>query len=81
MENVNCCLAQIKPPHPEDRDPHPRLLLDGYELHCGDTVTAWLPGVGMTDIRLEIDWDITGENCWYIPGFREICPIGLWCKV
>ena len=29
--------SQIKLPSPNDHDPHPRLLVDGYGIHAGDS--------------------------------------------
>ena len=28
-------ISQLKLPSPNDTDPHPRLLLDGYGIHAG----------------------------------------------
>ncbi len=64
-------IAQLQLPDPADVDPHPRL---GF--------TALFPD-GWHDINLEVSWEPTGPGCWYIstPGFRDICPIGLFVKV
>ena len=32
--------SQIKLPSPNDHDPHPRLLVDGYGIHAGDSFRA-----------------------------------------
>ena len=33
--------------------------------------------------QLEIREDQNGPGCWYIstPGFREVCPVGLFVKI
>lgn len=36
---MNKKYAQLQLPDPADRDPHPRLLLEGYGVHAGETVT------------------------------------------
>ena len=66
-------ISQIKLPSPDDHDPHPRLLLNGYGIHAGSSYTALLPD----------GWhDITGPACWYIstPGFAGISPVGLFVR-
>lgn len=75
-------IVQIKLPASSDDDPHPRLLVDGHGIHAGSGYTALFPD-GWHDITLEVSWDSTGPNCWYIstPGFRDICPVGLFVKV
>lgn len=67
---------------PADADPHPRLLLDGRGIHAGECFTALFPD-DWHDITLEISWEPTGPGCWYIsmPGFEDICPIGLFVKI
>ncbi len=72
---------QIKLPSPNDHDPHPRLLVDGYGIHTGDCFRARLPD-GWRDITLEVSWEITGPGCWYIstPGFEDVCPVGLFVE-
>lgn len=74
-------LAQIQLPDPSDKDPHPRILVDGEGIHAGMVFTALMPD-GWADITLEIAWDTTGPACWYIstPGYEDICPIGLFVK-
>ena len=74
-------ISQINPPSPDDHDPHPRLLLNGYGIHAGSSYTALLPD-GWHDITLEVAWDITGPACWYIstPGFAGISPVGLFVR-
>ena len=41
-----------------------------------------MPG-GWHDITLEVRWEPTGPGCWYIstPGFKDVCPVGLFVKV
>ena len=75
-------IAQLQLPDPADVDPHPRLLLEGRGIHAGEGFTALFPD-GWHDINLEVSWEPTGPGCWYIstPGFRDICPIGLFVKV
>ena len=75
-------VAQIQLPDPADADPHPRLQFDGNGIHAGDSFTAWLPD-GWHEITLEINWNAAGPNCWVIsdPALRNVCPIGLWCRV
>ncbi len=36
-------ISQLKLPDPNDSDPHPRLLLDGYGVHAGQSFTALFP--------------------------------------
>ena len=36
-------IAQIQLPDPADDDPHPRLLLEGYGIHAGQSFTALFP--------------------------------------
>ena len=68
--------------NPEDDDPHPRLLLEGEGVHAGQGFTALFPD-GWHDITLEVAWEPEGPGCWYIstPGFKGVCPIGLFVKV
>ncbi len=75
-------ISQLKLPDPNDSDPHPRLLLDGYGIHAGQSFNALFPD-GWHDITLEVSWDATGPACWYIstPGYSDVCPIGLFVKV
>ncbi|MCD8377160.1 MAG: hypothetical protein LUB59_00045 [Candidatus Gastranaerophilales bacterium] len=72
-------VAQIQLPEPQDTDPRPRLMFQGWGIHAGDGFTAWLPE-GWTDISLEVSWEKTGAAAWYIPGYPEICPVGLFCR-
>jgi hypothetical protein len=73
--------AQLQLPDPADADPHSRLLLEGRGIHAGESFTALFPD-GWHDIILEVSREPTGPGCWYIstPGFRDICPIGLFVK-
>ena len=75
-------IAQIQPPAPEDDDPRPRLIVDGYGIHAGQGFNALLPD-GWHDITLEVAWDKTGPESWYIstPEYRNISPIGLFVKI
>ena len=57
--------TQIKLPSPDDHDPHPRLLVDGYGIHAGETFRARFPD-GWHDITLEVAWEVAGPGCWYI---------------
>lgn len=43
----------------------------------------WACGHVKDRTTLEIREDQNGPGCWYIstPGFREICPIGLFVKI
>ena len=70
-------IAQIQLPDPADDDPHPRLLLEGYGIHAGQSFTALFPD-GWHEITLEVAWEPTGPACWYIstPGFKGVCPVG-----
>ena len=58
-------IAQLQLPDPADDDPHPRLLLEGEGIHAGQ------------------GWEPEGPGCWYIstPGFKGVCPVGLFVKV
>ena len=51
-------IAQLQLPDPTDRDPHPRLLLEGYGVHAGQSFTALCLTGGM---RLP----------WKCPGSRQ----------
>lgn len=75
-------IAQLALPDPMDKDLHPRLLVNGYGVHAGDSFTALFPD-GWKDITLEISWEDTGPYCWYIstPGFEGLCPIGLFVQI
>lgn len=75
-------IAQIQLPDPQDDDTHPYLLLEGRRVHAGDCFTALFPD-GWHEITLEIAWEPVGPYCWYIanPGYRGVCPIGLFVKV
>ena len=59
----------------------PRLLVDGYGIHAGDSFRARFPD-GWHDITLEVAWEITGPGCWYIstPGYEDVCPVGLFVE-
>jgi hypothetical protein len=72
-------VKQILLPDPNDTDPHPRWLFDGYGIHAGQGFTAWLPD-GWREICLEISWEKTGPQSWYIPKLPGVCPVGLWCR-
>ena len=60
----------------------PRLLLEGEGIHAGQGFTALFPD-GWHDITLEVAWETEGPGCWYIstPGFKGVCPVGLFVKV
>ena len=75
-------IAQLQLPDPADNDPHPRLLLEGEGVHAGQGFTALFPD-GWHDITLEVAWEPEVPGCWYIstPGFKGVCPIGLFVKV
>ncbi|MGL5254252.1 MAG: DUF5348 domain-containing protein [Brevinema sp.] len=76
-------IAQIQLPAPEDSDPHPRLLLDGYGIHVGECFTALFPD-GWQEIRLEVSWEREGAACWYITEpvtLAGVCPVGLFVKI
>lgn len=76
-------LMQIQLPAPDDTDPHPRLILNGWGLHAGQGVEAYIPGQGLVHLSLEISHRGEGAACWYVntDGFRDVCPVGLWCVV
>lgn len=82
MEKDEMRVAQIQLPDPADTDPHPRLLLEGRGIHAGEWFSALFPD-GWHDITLEVRWEPTGPGCWYIstPGFKDVCPVGLFVKV
>lgn len=75
-------IVQIQLPDPADDDPHPRLLVDGDGIHAGQSFMALFPD-GWKRITLEIKWEETGANCWYIAtsGFKDVCPVGLFVKI
>ena len=82
MEKDEMRVAQIQLPDPADTDPHPRLLLEGRGIHAGEWFSALFPD-GWHDVTLEVRWEPTGPGCWYIstPGFKDVCPVGLFVKV
>lgn len=75
-------ISQITLPDTGDLDPHPRIRVNGRGIHAGESFTALLPD-GWKDITLEISWDSTGPDCWYIstPGLSDICPVGLFVRI
>ncbi len=75
-------ISQIKLPDPSDRDPHPRLLVDGDGIHAGQGFKALFPN-GWHDITLEVDWNTIGPGCWCIstPGYEDVCSVGLFVEV
>jgi hypothetical protein len=77
----NEAIAQLQLPDLADTDEYPRLILNGEGIHAGDSFTALFPD-GWHDITLEIRENRNGPGCWYIstPGFREVCPVGLFVK-
>ena len=81
-EELEDRIVQIMPPDPTDTDPHPRLLLDGWGIHAGETLTALFPD-GWRKITLEMRWEVEGPACWYIstPGYRDFSPIGLFVNL
>lgn len=74
-------LAQIGLPDPNDRDPHPRIMVRDRGIHAGECFVALMPD-GWHDICLEVSFETVGPACWYIstPGYEDICPIGLFVK-
>lgn len=74
-------VRQITLPEPSDTSDYPRILVNGEGIHAGMGFTALFPD-GWHDITLEVRHDRTGPACWYIstPGFRDICPVGLFVK-
>lgn len=79
---MNKKISQLKLPAPDDHDPHPRLLLDGYGIHAGSCFTALFPD-GWHEVTLEVTWEQTDPACWYIstPGYENVCPVGLFVRV
>ena len=51
-------------------------------LPAGEWFSALFPD-GWHDVTLEVRWEPTGPGCWYIstPGFKDVCPVGLFVKV
>ena len=45
---MNKKYSQLQLPDPADRDPHPRLLLDGYGIHAGMVSGPCSPTAGTT---------------------------------
>lgn len=85
--NIDCEeIGQIQLPDPSDSDPHPRILLVGrgrkYGIHAGEGFEALFPD-GWRHISLEVSWNCEGAWSWYIatPGFRDVCPVGLFVKL
>ena len=58
-------ISQLKLPDPSDTDPHPRLLLDGYGIHAGESWNETGPAC----------WYIS------TPGYSDVCPVGLFVEV
>ena len=75
-------IAQLQLPDPSDNDPHPRLLLEWSRNTRRAGFTALFPD-GWHKITLEVAWEPEGPGCWYIstPGFKGVCPIGLFVKI
>ena len=75
-------IFQIQLPDPADKDPHPRLLVNGHGIHAGASFSALMPDGEWHDITLEVSWEPEGPGCWYIstPGYYDVCPIGLFVK-
>ena len=75
-----CEIRQITLPAPSDMSEYPRILVNGEGIHAGMGFTALFPD-GWHDITLDVG-DRPDPGCWYIstPGFRDICPIGLFVK-
>ena len=73
-------IRQITLPDPSDTSGYPRILVNGEGIHGGMGFTALFPD-GWHDVTLEVGGQ-PGPGCWYIstPGFRDICPIGLFVK-
>ena len=69
-------IGQLKLPSPNDTDPHPRLLLDGYGIHAGQCFRALFPD------GWHVSWSDIGPACWYIstPGYSDVCPVGLFVE-
>lgn len=82
MKYDRLMISQLQLPDPSDRDPHPRLLLDGWGIHAGSCFEALFPD-GWHVITLEVSGEPTGPGCWYIstPGYEKICPIGLFVRI
>ena len=59
-------ISQLKLPSPNDTDPHPRLLLDGW--HDITLEVSW-------DETGPACWYIS------TPGFADVCPVGLFVEV
>ena len=74
-------ILQIKLPRPDDTDPHPRLMVGNWGIHAGEVYTALFPD-GWHKVSIEMRWEVTGPECWYIatPGYKDISPIGLFVK-
>lgn len=70
-------IMQIKPLEADSQDGRP--TLNGYGLHCGESFRALFPN-GWKQITLEVRCDQGGRTQWYIstPGFKDVCPIGLF---
>lgn len=81
-ELKNKGIYQIQLPASDDRDPHPRLLVDGWGIHAGNSFLALMPDGQWHEITLEVDWNTIGPACWYIstPGYQGVCPVGLFVK-
>ena len=73
-------IRQITLPDPGDMSEYPRILVNGEGIHAGMGFTALFPD-GWHDVTLEVGGR-PGPGCWYIstPGFRDICPVGLFVK-
>ncbi len=75
--------AQIKlTPDNDDLSWNVRLQVDDTNICCGQSFTALFPD-GEHSITLEIGSPSMGPGGWYIstPGFKGVCPVGLWVRI
>lgn len=53
-----------------------RLVWDDMEIHCGYSMAVLL-----SDGKWhEASFELSQNKEWYMPGFPEVSPIGLWAK-
>lgn len=73
-------IVQIMGPPADAWDTHPNLILDGWPIHCGETLTVLFPG-GWQCVSIELDCSKDGIEGWYFPERRNVSPVGLFCRV
>ena len=75
-------IVQIRLPRPDDTDIHPRLMVGNRGIRAGDVYTALFPD-GWHRISIEMSWELTGPESWFIAtsGYQDFSPIGLFVNL